>query len=584
MTRKVKNSGFTLVEIIIVSAISVLIFTAVFASFQSSLRLINLSRAKLSAISLANERMEYFRSLPYDSVGTAGGSPSGTIPQNNVLELNGIEFNERILVEYFDAPEDGLNTDDENAIIQDYKRVKLEYSWVMGDTPGELVLISNIVPRSIETTPGGGSVRVNVINANATPLANATVRLINNTTPSPIDTSRVTNSSGIALFSGFPVASDYELIVTANIGGKQYSTAKTYEVTPANPNPILTPFSVLLADVSPLTLQIGELSDRTIATYSNIATGSHREDFSDLTGVATSSKVKSVGGNLVLNEVAGNYESSGYALIGPISPSPLLGWGVVTVAASLPFGTSYKVQFYTNPAPDIYNLIPDLELSGNSFGFVDSIIDISELDPWLFPAVVVGISLETTDISSTPAIDELRLFYTNSKSPLGSVPYDIRGYKVIGTDASNDPIYKFNTTRSTNASGIDLINGLEFDLYELDFSGYDIAQACTDSPFIQNAGEDGTTDILLAGEADHTLRVVVKDVLQRVVPGVSVRLNRPSYNVTQETDLCGQTFFTGGLVNNSDYVVTISSPGYASEVINGQSVDGDSVLPYTILP
>ncbi len=586
MFSKAKDSGFTLVEIIIVSAISVMIFTAVFATFQSSLRLINLSRAKLSAISLANERMEYFRSLPYDSVGTFGGSPTGTIPQDNVLVLNNIVFNEKVLVEYVDDPKDGLDGGDENTIIQDYKRIKLKYTWTIGDTTGEIILISFIVPRSIETTLGGGSVRVSVIDADATPLQNATVRLINNTTAPPIDTDRTTNASGIALFSGFDVASDYELEVTANISGAQYSTAKTYQVTPANPNPVLTPFSILLADVSQLTLQIGELSDRTIRTYSDNVIGDYSEDFAGLTGVASSSKVKAVGNSLVLDGVAGSYETSGFALIGPITPIPLLNWNTVTVASSLPFGTSYKVQFYTNPAPDVYNLIPDAELPGNSFGFVDSLIDISALDPWLFPSVVMGIHLETTSVNNTPTVDEIRLFYTNSKSSLGNVSYDIHGNKLIGNtnDSPPQPIYKFDTTRSTDPAGVDQIVDLEFDLYDLAFSGYDIAQACTEAPFVQNPGEDGTTEVLLVAGADYTLRVVAKDSAQRPVPGVTVQLNRPGYNVTKETDTCGQTFFTGGLSSSSDYTVTISAPGFTTEILNNVTIDGDTVLSQVIIP
>ena len=59
-----KQSGLLFVELIVVTAISVIIFGALFVSFQFAIELISTTRAKLSALSLANDRMEYFRSLP----------------------------------------------------------------------------------------------------------------------------------------------------------------------------------------------------------------------------------------------------------------------------------------------------------------------------------------------------------------------------------------------------------------------------------------------------------------------------------------------------------------------------------------
>ena len=79
------------------------------AGTRVSLELIANSRANING-SLANDRMEYFRSLPYDDADTVAGIPSGIIPQNSTTTLNGIEFSERVLVEYVDDPADGQLT------------------------------------------------------------------------------------------------------------------------------------------------------------------------------------------------------------------------------------------------------------------------------------------------------------------------------------------------------------------------------------------------------------------------------------------------------------------------------------------
>lgn len=119
-----------------------------------------------------------------------------------------------------------------------------------------------------------------------------------------------TDASGAALFN-VPADSGYQVEVTANLFGEQYSTDATYEATTSNPNPVVAPFTVLESDVSTLTFQIGELSDLTIKTYSDVTEGQFNETFDDLLAVASSSGV--VGnGDLELFDTAGVYETSGY--------------------------------------------------------------------------------------------------------------------------------------------------------------------------------------------------------------------------------------------------------------------------------
>lgn len=581
------QKGFSLVEVIIVAALSSLVFGALLSSFQYSLKLINNSRAKLSALSVANDRMEYFRSLPYDDVGTVFGIVPGTIPQNSTTTLNGIEFHERVLVEYVDDPadgEDGTATPDSNGIPSDYKRLKLEYTWEIGGATSSISLISNIVPRSVETTAGGGTVRINVIDENSLLLPRASVRLINNTTTSTIDVTRITDASGAALFSGAPAASNYEVIVTANIAGHNYSTAQTYEATTSNPNPVVAQFSVLEADVSTLTFQIGELSDLRILTRSAINEGMFLEEFSDLLAVASSTDVETVGGKLVLENTFGVYKNSGIAYLGPIAPVPLLHWQTLRVAANLPVNTSHHVQFFTGSGVGPYTLIPNGDLPGNSVGFTDTLVDLSGLDSTIYPSVYVGVTLETADTSVTPVVDELSVYYRQSVTSLPSIAFDIRGEKIIGTDASSSPIYKYTNSLVTNGSGEVSINNLEFDAYTLAISGsYDKAMACGGHPFVHKAGINGELELLLVSGTADTLRVSVADSLGRVIPGASVNLTRSGYNVTTLTNSCGQVFFSGsGLNSNNDYTIAVTATGYNNELVSSFEVNGDITTAITL--
>lgn len=579
---RANQKGFSLVEVIFVAAISTLVFGSLFASFQYTLKLVNNSRAKLSALSVANDRLEYIRSLPYDDVGTVAGIPSGTIPQNSTTTLNGIEFAERILIEYVDDEADGTNVSDTNGIPSDYKRVKLEYIWEISGATSSVAIISNIVPRSIESTTGGGTVRVNVIDENSASLPGASVQLINNTTTSTINVTKITDASGSALFSGAPAASNYELIVTANISGHDYSIAKTYQATTTNPNPIVSPFTVVEADISTLTFQIGELSDLDIKTFSAITEGSLVEDFTDLLSVASSTDVDINAGKLVLADVAGVYKTSGVVYLGPINPATLLAWGKVRVAPYVPANTNHKVQFFTSSSTS-FILIPDSDLANNSVGFTDTLFDLSSLEATTYNNIYVGITLNTTDTSITPNINEVGVYYREAETVLPNIAFDIRGDKFIGTNASSSPIYKYSDSLTTNGSGNKNIPDLEFDNYTVTApAAYDIAKACTTNPVVLRAGIDGSLEMVLVTNAVNTLRVTVVNNVGETIPGVNVNLTRPGYNVTEITDNCGQAFFTGGVSINNDYAIAVDLTGYVSESVTAYEIDGDDTLTITL--
>ncbi|MCA9357014.1 prepilin-type N-terminal cleavage/methylation domain-containing protein [Candidatus Nomurabacteria bacterium] len=572
------QSGFTLVEVIIVSAISVLIFVALFGSFHYSLQLINNYRAKLSALSVANDRMEYFRSLPYDSVGVVAGYPAGTVPQNSTTSLNGIDFSERVRIDYVDDPSDGIGAADTNGIILDYKRVRLEYVWEISGATSSIAIVSNIVPRSIESTLGGGTARINVLDADSSLLAGAAVRMFSSSSTFSYDVTNYTDSSGAALFN-VPADSGYQVEVTASIAGKQYSTAKTYVATTSNPNPTVAPFAVLESDISTLTFQIGELSDLKLKTYSNLVSGSLVEEFLDMAGVASSTEVESDTNNLVLTNTLGVYDTAGIAYLNNVTPVTIFGWETVRVAVDLPTNTSHKVQFFTGVDGGPYTLIPDSALSGNTTGFTATIIDISELDEVSYPSIVVGVTLSTADTSVTPSLDEIGVYYRESATVMASAGLDIQGNKIIGTDASTQPIYKYANSVTTDGSGEVVLTDMEFDTYTITPVGsYDIASACTSHPIIHKAGIDTESEILLLANAVNTLRVEVVNSIGQTIPGIDVNLTRSGYNTSQETDVCGQSFFTGGLSDDSDYVLTVSGVGYITQIVNPFTVSGDTVM------
>lgn len=570
------QAGLSLVEVIFVSALIMLVFGGLLAGMRYSLELIAQSRAQLSALSLANDRMELFRSLPYDDVGTVSGIPSGTIPQTSTTMLNGIEFTERVLVEFIDDPADGqltATTTDSNGIPSDYKRIKIELTWEIYERPGSLSLVSNIVPRSIETTAGGGTARINVIDQDSLPLPGAEVRLFNDALSPAIDITRFSDISGAALFSGAPAGSEYEVVVTA----PGYSTDQTYRATTSNPNPITAPFTVLESDISTLTFQIGELSDLDIAGYTNVNYASTTANFADWSEVAASSSVALNGGELELDNTLGVYDSSGTVYLATTSPTTLDQWGAITMARTIPTDTTLTLQLFTASSSG-YQLIPDSELPGNGAGFTSQIIPLDALDAVLYPEVIVGVTLATSDTSVTPSLDQVQVIYRSSATPASGYTLAVRGNKTIGTETDSSPIYKFSDTVTLNGVGEHSFSDMEFDTYTITPSGgADVAHACPGLPVSLQAGEDTNLELVFTADTLNSLRISVIDDLGESVPGASISLDSDDSGVSEvrQTTPCGTAFF-GGIPADTDYVIEVEKPGYDSVTIDPFALSDDS--------
>lgn len=569
-----KQSGLTFVSAIIAAAVVAIIFNGIFVGTRYSLELVAQSRAKLSALSLATDQMEFLRSLSYDEVGTIGGIPAGPVEQSSTVMLNGIEFTKRVLVEYVDDPADGqltATTTDDNGIPADYKRVKVELTWNIYEQEDSLELVSNIVPRSIETTAGGGTIRINVIDQDALPLEGVTVRLINDELSPTIDTSRLTNSAGVALFSGAPAGSDYEVVVTED----EYSTDQTYQPTAEMPNPNTPPFAVLESDISTLTFQIDELSDIQFTALSGVVSESADEYFDDQSGIAVNDGVNVSGGDLLLANIDGDYVSSGTAYLTPLRPSPFEHWEAVTLVANVPGSTDYKVQFFTGTSGPS-DLIENSELAGNEEGFTSQVIDLSELNPSVYPEIVVGITLETENSAFTPRIEEARVFYRESSSPLGSTNLTLRGNKTIGTDSSGGPIYKVELNQTTSGAGEAEFVDIEFDNYNFTLpSQYDLAYVCPSVPLNHRGGIDSELEIVTAANNSKSLQVAVTTDAGTPLPGATVSIEASGYQVSDETTGCGKAYLIGSPFNE-EHILTVSKAGYETQVIDPLNLTSDS--------
>lgn len=222
------RKGFTLIEALTMLFIFSIITTTFYAVFSTGMQQILESKNRLSAIAVANEKMEIVRNLDYDAVGTkklnGDGSYSYGIPAGDIVEDESITVNTRTFlvhsfVQYIDDAYDGkaTGTTPLDVIPNDYKRIKIEVSWGTGGSSHMVALVSTFVPKGVEISSGGGTLSINVIDNAGLGVSGATVHIINTSVAPPIDITTNTDSTGNLILPGAAASSQsYQIQVSKN--------------------------------------------------------------------------------------------------------------------------------------------------------------------------------------------------------------------------------------------------------------------------------------------------------------------------------------------------------------------------------
>ncbi len=587
MRHYIKKNGSGLIDVLIAVFILSISFVAVFAVLRLSTELVGHTRARIGATALANEAIEYARSLPYNSVGTVGGIPTGAIPQSETILFNGITYTRRILIQYVDDPKDGLAGADANNLTADYKRIKVEVSWVLRGNARKFSVISNIVPKGIETIAGGGTLQISVIDALGAAVPGAKVHIENNSLVPPISIDTYANAAGTVLFPGSPSGSSYEITVTR----AGMSTDQTYDTNAGNPNPNPRHLTVLQDQITSQTFQIDFLGSKTIQTFLPITQTTWQDTFADANKIFEFASTTVVGGVLELVQTA-EYEPTGYAISHSIQPATLRSWDSFSWNDALPLGTSilYRVDYIdggNNVVP-----VPDTVLPGNTAGFSTSPVNISSIDPLQYPSIQVVGELSTTDTNVTPSVLDWHISYTTGPTPLPSISFTLQGKKTIGTTGAGAPIYKYNQSLTTNGVGTTAVLPLEYDVYDIIVAastGYDIGEVCPPQPFTLDPGISTTTGISLVPNSAHSLLVVVKNGAKSVLSGATIHLyDSGGIDRTQATGGCGQTFFSnlpqGTVGGGNPYSISVTLSGYQVYTSTEVDVSGVSQQNITLAP
>jgi len=293
-----KKQGFSVIEVVIDIAIIGLVAAAILSAYSASFKMMDLSKSKIAAVALANEKMEEIRNMPYDNLATEHGPiyPAGILLDNQEIERQGVRFNVHTVISYIDDPFDGCGDvhqdgTPDSACLQnmpagkptdlypyDYKQVEITVSKI-GRSGYLSRITSNVAAKAAETPGSSGIIKLCVIDSNSLPVPGATVSIQNPDASPAVNMSNLTvGNDGCIMVPNLPPTTQNEYHLTATMAG--YSTDFTSPRTPQNPNqaPYNPDVDVSVQQVTPQTLIIDKLStlnidfvDETGAPIPNLA-------------------------------------------------------------------------------------------------------------------------------------------------------------------------------------------------------------------------------------------------------------------------------------------------------------------------
>lgn len=251
---KKNEVGYTLVELMAVIVVVSIISLSALGLMATLLSSAILTQHDAVAQTLANDQMEYLKSLPYDNLAIAGGPiiSNSTIPASFTKKVEGVTYTVTTNINYIDdayngcgpypnqtlkaqycrnypppsgAPDPG-NTDD-------YKDINVKVTDKTGKSL--TILDSQVASLVAETASNTGAFFIRIVDDSGNPISGAAVGVINNSVSPNVNASDISDQNGVVIFYNLPISSSgYKYVISAS--KSNYSS-----LTTISPNGSLQP-------------------------------------------------------------------------------------------------------------------------------------------------------------------------------------------------------------------------------------------------------------------------------------------------------------------------------------------------------
>jgi prepilin-type N-terminal cleavage/methylation domain-containing protein len=587
--RSNKREGFTLIEVLVGTAVFLVVGVAVYGAFASLFQLANTNQARIIGVELADEQFEIIRNMPYANIGIVNGIPNGTLTDNQNVTRGGITFNLDFTVRDVDLPFDGIfgSSTNNDSSPADEKFVQIAVTCQTCRNFQPIVLGGQIAPKNLEGSTTNGALFVSAIDAGGNPVKDAAVH-VSYATTSPIIIDDTTNNAGMLQIVDVPPASNAYNITVSKTG---YSTDQTYVASSTNPTPSKPPATVAVQQLTAVSFSIDKVSTLSVQSVTPLCAPISNLHFS-LTGAKIISNssvivpkysknlVTDGSGNLNLNSmewdsytVAPNndpsYDIAGINPVNPIilNPNTLINLQLVAMprnpnslmvsvvnSSGLPIsgaGVILKNSSGTVVGTQItgQGSISQTDWSGGNnqdpvHGYSDaSNIDDSGGDVRLFHNVVGGYSLSgwlessTFDTGTSSNFNNL-IWQPGSQSASTSVLFQ------FATSPSSTPAGGWQTSQFTGPNGTNA-------------TYYSNANSSLDPNSLNLYNNNRYARYLIyATSTDHNYTPDVSDA---------------SFTYTSQCIPPGQVLFQG-LTANPSYTIVVSKSGYQTQTITAVHV------------
>ena len=242
--KRVGDAGFTLVELSISMVLISIVVISFFGLFVTLVNSATSAKRRAVALVVANNQMEYLKSLPYDNLIVIGGAIVGTatIPASAVKKVNNVPYTVKTSINFVDDAFDGCgniygstaqkllycrnsvaSTPVTDTNFQDYK---IAHVTVESSSGKQLASVdTQISARVSETASNTGALVITVLDGTGAPVQGATVTVTNITVTPNVNASDATDSNGISIIYGAPPDSANDYIISASKSG--YSSLST---------------------------------------------------------------------------------------------------------------------------------------------------------------------------------------------------------------------------------------------------------------------------------------------------------------------------------------------------------------------
>lgn len=259
MKRSINRKGFTLIEVLVASAIFLLFAVGIYSGITLVFKVVYQSRMRILETAILAEYLEIARNLPYDSVGIINGVPSGVLPYTTTTVRNGQSFTIFTTVRNIDDPFDGVIGGTPNDTSPaDYKLVEMSVI-CNGCLQQEPAILSTIVaPKQLEGATQNGALFIQVFGYDGRPIAGADVTVTNTAQTPNLVIRDVTDNDGYLRIIDTPTGTLSYLIHVSKPG---FSTDYTVPVSAEVPMPIKPPANVVSQGITDITFSIDYLSN-----------------------------------------------------------------------------------------------------------------------------------------------------------------------------------------------------------------------------------------------------------------------------------------------------------------------------------